>query len=245
MGKSKAIPFRSKRVVDDDFEYVGSPTSPRFRGPVRAPEVTPRTPNQELLLEKLKRIDPAIVIATGSAGSGKSHIATVVGLRKLYDGHVKKIIITRPAVTVDEDHGFLPGTIQDKMAPFMRPIYDSMYTVYSPKQVQQLIDEQIIEICPLAYCRGRTFNDAWVICDEVNNTTPNQLLLLMTRLGENSKMVLTGDEMQSDLRGPNGLADILRRIGPDGVTGEIEVVRFGSNDVVRHPVIKTVLRLYE
>lgn len=129
------------------------------------------------------------------------------------------------------------------MAPWLIPIMDAMHTVFPPAYVRRLIEDKVIEICPIAYCRGRTFNDAWIICDECSNTTPKQLLMLMTRIGENSKMILTGDETQSDIKGENGLSDLLSRMD-DGVSGEIEVMRFGTEDVVRHPVVKTVLRMY-
>jgi phosphate starvation-inducible PhoH-like protein len=201
---------------------------------ITRPSVIPRNTNQRLLIDKLKGPSPSITIATGFAGTAKTYLSTVVGLQQLYDGRVKKMIVTRPAVPAGEELGFLPGTLSDKMLPWLRPIMDSMHDVLPQAYIRRLMDDGTIEICPIAYCRGRTFNDAYILCDEVAN---------ITRLGENSKMVMTGDVTQSDLAGENGLADFLTRVG-DGIPREIEVVRFNAADVVRHPVVKTVLALY-
>ena len=211
----------------------------------KAPKVQPRNANQARLIEKLKAMDPPIVIASGSAGAGKTMIASMVGLRKLYDGHVKRIIITRPVASmVGEELGHLPGTMASKMAPWTVSILESFYSVLSPYQVQHLMDENIIEICPVAYCRGRTFSDAWVIVDESQNLHVPSFKALLSRIGPNSKMVITGDQSQSDIKGVNGLVDFLSRIG-EGIPGEIEVINFTNADVVRHPVIQTVLDLYD
>lgn len=235
--------MRFSRMIASAAKQQAVRTPQKAKEIITRPSVIPRNANQRLLIDKLKSPTPSIVVATGCAGSAKTYLSTVMGLQQLHDGRVKKMIVTRPAVPAGEDLGFLPGTLEDKMLPWLRPIMDSMHDVLPPAYVKRLMDDGTIEISPIAYCRGRTFNDAYILCDEVANITPHQLLMLCTRLGLNSKMVLTGDVTQSDLVGGNGLADFLTRIG-DGIPKEIEVVRFTTDDVVRHPVVKTVLRLY-
>lgn len=210
------------------------------------PPIKARNPKQEEFLALLNNPDIPIVVATGPAGCGKTHLASLVGLKKLHEGEVQRIIITRPAVSVDEEHGFLPGSLEDKMDPWMRPIYDSFHHFYSPQKVQSMIENKVIEICPLAYTRGRTFENAWVIGDEIQNCTVSQTMMLLTRIGQNSKMVITGDLAQSDLRGISGLKDLVRRIDENGgQMGDIHKLHFGQGDVVRHSVIKNVLQLYK
>jgi phosphate starvation-inducible PhoH-like protein len=210
------------------------------------PQIKPKNAKQSEFLQLLENPEPPIVIATGPAGCGKTHLASLVGLKKLHEGSVQKLIITRPAVSVDEDHGFLPGTLEEKMDPWMRPIYDSFYHFYSPKKIQSLLDDKVIEICPLAYARGRTFENAWIIGDEAQNCTVTQLMMLLTRIGKNSKLVITGDLAQSDLIGVSGLSDLVKRLEKYGVNmPDIQKLHFSENDVERHPVIKNVLRLYK
>lgn len=191
---------------------------------------------------------PPIVIGSGSAGSGKTAFAVHVAARKLVAGEIGKIILTRPTVSVDEDLGFLPGDILAKMDPYMRPIYDVLYLYFHPSKVEALIAKQIIEICPLAFLRGRTFNSAFIIADEFQNSTTSQMLALLTRIGKDSKLVITGDPSQHD-RGfeVNGLKDLLQRIHdrPDvGLAADVQVVEFRAEDVQRHPVIKKILKIY-
>lgn len=210
------------------------------------PQIKPRNEKQKEFLDILQNPAYPIVVATGCAGGGKTHLASLMGLKNLHEQNVQRLIITRPAVSVDEDHGFLPGTLEEKMAPWVAPLYDSFYTFYSPKKVQSLIEDKTIEICPLAYTRGRTFNNAWIIADECQNTTPIQMKMLLTRIGQGSTMVITGDLAQSDLHGTNGLQDLIRRLDTYGTnTDKIARVHFGMDDIVRHPVIKDVLNLYK
>ena len=187
------------------------------------------------------------LLFTGPAGTGKTILACHLGLRKLQSGDVQKLILTRPAVSVEEQHGFLPGTLEEKMEPWLRPVYDVFYQYFSPQKLQSLIQKQVIEICPLAYMRGRTFENAWIIADEAQNMTPNQMLMLLTRIGNNSKMIITGDPKQHD-RGfeQNGLTDFLQRYEEkkDKFSNEIMVVEFIYTDVERHPVIRKILGLY-
>lgn len=210
------------------------------------PKSCARNKAQSRYIEMLEADKPPIVIASGYAGTGKSYLATQIGLQKLKAGHVNKLVLTRPAVCIDEQHGFLPGTLEEKMTPWMRPITDVMDKIYTPDEVNKLVKNRIVEICPLAFMRGRTFEDAWVICDEAQNCTPKQMLMLLTRIGKNSKIIVTGDPIQFD-RGfeVNGLSDLIHKLEHSKITSEhIDHIAFGKSDVVRHPVINHVLSLY-
>lgn len=204
----------------------------------------PRNENQERYVKLLESPSHPIVISTGPAGCGKTLWAVVVGMRKLQSGQISKIVLTRPAVSVDEEHGFLPGTLEEKMDPWIRPLYDVMYKYFTPKQVQQMIEKQIIEICPLAYMRGRTFENAWIILDESQNTLKSQMLMALTRIGHGSKLVVTGDPLQHD-RGfeTNGLSDLLQRLEYKQ-NDDIALIQFAVSDIERHPIISKVLKLY-
>lgn len=208
--------------------------------------IAPKNPKQAQYVELLRRNNPTIVVASGSAGSGKTMFATHIGMQKLQSGEVDKLIITRPAVSVDEELGFLPGKLEDKMAPWTRPVFDVMQH-YCPKaKIEKLMKDNIIEIAPLAYMRGRTFEKSWIICDEAQNTTINQMLMVLTRIGNGSKMIITGDPQQYD-RGfsHNGLQDLTEKLLYKPYNPEfIEVVEFEEQDVERHPVIPFILELY-
>jgi phosphate starvation-inducible protein PhoH and related proteins len=206
--------------------------------------LTARSPRQQRYLNILREQNPYVVIATGCAGSGKTMLATHVGIEKLKEGSVDRIIITRPAVSVDESHGYLPGTLDDKMEPWTRPITDVLNQKFSCDEITRMFQARVIEICPLAYMRGRTFENAWIICDEAQNCTPNQMLMVLTRIGDGSKLVITGDLAQHD-RGfeRNGLVDFIDRIdasNPDGIS----MIEFEESDVIRHPIIPTILSMY-
>ena len=206
-------------------------------------QLLPRNLSQESFIDKLEDPSVNIVFAVGPAGTGKTMLATIAGIRALKAGDIKKIIITRPAVSVDEQHGFLPGTLVDKMQPWVLPILDYFYEYYTKSQVLALIENGVLEIAPLAYMRGRTFKDAWIIGDEFQNSLPSQMKMMLTRIGDNSKIVITGDIQQHD-RGfeSNGLKDVIGRArGRPGIA----VCEFGSKDIERHPIIDTVLDMYE
>lgn len=206
----------------------------------------PRNANQEAYVKVLESSAHPIIIATGPAGCGKSLWACVQGVRMLQKGAISKIVLTRPAVSVDEEHGFLPGTLEQKMDPWLRPLYDVLYKYYTPKQISQLIEKQVIEICPLAFMRGRTFEDSWIILDEAQNTLKNQMLMTLTRIGRGSKLIVTGDPAQHD-RGfeTNGLVDLIHRVERNAGHSEIALIKFGDTDIERHPIIQKVLRLYK
>lgn len=209
--------------------------------------VKPKNEKQTRYLELLKANKPDVVIATGAAGSGKTLLAAHVGVLKLVNHEVRKLVITRPAVSVDEQHGFLPGNLEKKMEPWIRPIYDVLLMHFPRNKIDHMIKDQVIEVCPLAFMRGRTFENAWIICDETQNTTPNQMLMMLTRIGMNSKIVITGDPNQYD-RGfnNNGLSDLLSRLEYQPQQDKwVEVVEFQEEDVERNPIIPHVLTLYK
>jgi phosphate starvation-inducible PhoH-like protein len=193
-----------------------------------------------------------ILIGVGPAGCGKTHIACQVGLSKLLANEVKKIIITRPAIVVDESHGYLPGCLREKMAPYMIPIYESFLESISQRQLDKFMNDSLIEVAPFAFMRGRTFNNAFVIADESQNITKNQMKNLLTRMGESSQLVITGDLQQSDLLNSdgsarsNGLSDIIERVRrmTDDLRS-IEIVEFSNDDILRSAILPEVLAMYD
>ena len=185
-----------------------------------------------------------MVFAVGPAGTGKTLISTLAGLKLLKSNKINKFVVTRPAVSVDEQHGFLPGTLVEKMAPWTRPIFDLFEEYYSPEQIEFMVNDNKLEVAPLAYMRGRTFKDSWIIADEMQNATDNQMKMLLTRIGDGSKLVVTGDLDQHD-RGfeSNGLKCFIQRLIDQG-SDRIKLVQFEKGDVERHPIVAEVLKLY-
>jgi phosphate starvation-inducible protein PhoH and related proteins len=206
--------------------------------------IVPRNFRQDDLLGLIEDKNINIVFATGPAGTGKTFISTLAGIRSLKKNNIDKFVVTRPAVSVDEQHGFLPGTLQEKMAPWTRPIMDCFEEYYSPDQIEYMLNDNKIEIAPLAYMRGRTFKNSYIIADEMQNATDNQMKMLLTRIGDNSKLIVTGDLAQHE-RGyeSNGLKLFIERLTRLG-SERIKVVQFGNADIERHPVVTEVLRLY-
>tara|TARA_B100001057_G_scaffold332574_1_gene333000 strand:+ start:1212 stop:1952 length:741 start_codon:yes stop_codon:yes gene_type:complete len=207
--------------------------------------VIPKNITQDTLVESLEHTDTNITFAVGPAGTGKTYIATKKAIQALTSGAVSKIIVTRPAVSVDEQHGFLPGTLQEKMAPWTRPIIDIFEEHFTPSHIENMIEANIIEIAPLAYMRGRTFKNAFIIADEMQNATQEQMKMLLTRIGPNSKLVVTGDLNQHDRGfGDNGLKDFLVRI--EGKQSRyIKTIYFDTRDIERHPAVAEVLSFYD
>jgi phosphate starvation-inducible PhoH-like protein len=207
--------------------------------------IVPRNFKQDDLLESLTNPDNNIVFTTGPAGTGKTLISTLYAIREFRAGRVDKIVITRPAVSVDEQHGFLPGTLVEKMAPWTRPIFDIFDQFYHPKEMEYLVENNKIEVAPLAYMRGRTFKDAIILADEMQNATPEQMKMLLTRIGDNSKLIVTGDLNQHD-RGysDNGLKDFLERIR-EVKSERISLVEFDHTQIERHPAVAEVLKIYK
>ena len=204
----------------------------------------PRNKNQETYIKTLQDENKHIVFAIGPAGTGKTLLAVQNGIKLLQEGIVDKIIVTRPAVSVDEDLGFLPGTLNEKMAPWTRPIFDVLGEYYQAKDIETMLLEGVIEISPLAYMRGRTFKNAYIIADEMQDATQNQMKMLLTRLGENSKMVVTGDLAQADRLNDNGLINFCNLLESRTTLKYIDVVRFEHKDIERHNAVKEILQIY-
>lgn len=207
--------------------------------------IIPRNISQESYLELLKNPKKYVVFAIGPAGTGKTMLAVQMAIKLFKEGLIKKIVVTRPAVSVDEQHGFLPGTLNQKMEPWTRPIFDVFEEYYHPKEIAGMLEDGVIEISPLAYMRGRTFKNAFVIADEMQNATPSQMKMLLTRLGENSRMVVTGDLNQADRPSENGLLEFCELYGEGGDFRMIAMAKFETKDVERHPVVKEILQIYK
>jgi phosphate starvation-inducible PhoH-like protein len=207
----------------------------------RKRQIAPRSRTQQDYIRELMRHE--LVFGIGPAGTGKTYLAVAVAVSMKLSGQVDRIILSRPAVEAGERLGFLPGDMREKIDPYLRPLYDALYDMLPGEQVVKLLESGEIEVAPLAFMRGRTLSNAMVILDEAQNTSPVQMKMLLTRLGENSRMVVTGDLSQIDLPigVPSGLRDALNIL--DGVEG-ISVVRFGDADVVRHPLVTRIVRAY-
>ena len=212
----------------------------------RSVEIVPKSLAQERLILSLFDTETHITIAVGPAGTGKTYLAMQAAIQALRTGQVDRIVLTRPAVGVDDEkHGFLPGDLNQKMEPWTRPLLDVLHEYYSPKDVAQMLADQVIEISPLAFMRGRTFKSAYIIADEMQNATPSQMKMLLTRIGAGSKIVVTGDIEQTDRTTVNnGLIDIAARLESTPSRG-LQVCRLGAKDVQRHPIIATVLEIYQ
>jgi phosphate starvation-inducible PhoH-like protein len=204
--------------------------------------VFPKTINQKKYLEAIE--NNAIIFGIGPAGTGKTYLAVLSALKKLKDNQIKKIILTRPAVEAGEKLGFLPGDLKEKIDPYLRPLYDAMYEILGIKLSTEYIEKGIIEIAPLAYMRGRTLENAYVILDEAQNTTINQMKLFLTRLGFGSKMIVTGDITQSDLP-PQVQSGLIRASHILKNVDDIKIMYFDELDVVRHPLVQTIIKRFE
>jgi phosphate starvation-inducible PhoH-like protein len=209
----------------------------------RSVNIIPRNKNQEHYILKLTDSEKNIVFGIGPAGTGKTMLACQVGVKLFLEGAVDRIVVTRPAVSADEDLGFLPGTLEQKMAPWTRPIFDVFREYFYANEIEGMIQEGVIEISPLAYMRGRTFKDSFIIADEMQNATPNQMKMLLTRIGTGSKMVVTGDLNQADRLKDNGLIDFINHLS-NTETKRIDCVHFIQNDIERHEAVREVLKIY-
>jgi phosphate starvation-inducible PhoH-like protein len=240
---------RSSRVAHAHAPLRDATVEPLFKGDwhplAREPEreqsflrkVRPQGENQRALMAAIERHH--LSLALGPAGTGKTYLAVSAAVEALEAGRVARIVLTRPAVEAGESLGFLPGDLHDKLAPYLRPLYDALNERIGGKRVRQLMTEGAIEVAPVAYMRGRTLNNAFVVIDEAQNCTYGQIKMLVTRLGWHSTMVVTGDPDQSDLLdGISGLADIARRL--EAVPG-VAVIRLTDRDIVRHPLVADML----
>ena len=202
----------------------------------------PRTPNQTANLKALLESD--VTFGIGPAGTGKTYLAVAAAVDAFERDAVERIVLTRPAIEAGERLGFLPGDLTQKVDPYLRPLYDALFDLFGFEKTQRLIEKQVIEIAPLAYMRGRTLNNAFVILDEAQNTTVEQMKMFLTRFGFGSKMVITGDITQIDLPGgkASGLKDAARILAD--VPG-IGVIKFSEHDVVRHEIVGSIIKAYE
>ncbi|WP_031545090.1 PhoH family protein [Salinicoccus luteus] len=224
------------------IEYLADLYNEEIARDVKGKSIRAKTTGQRLYIENIKRNDLAFGI--GPAGTGKTFLAVVLACQMLRENSVKRIVLTRPAVEAGENLGFLPGDLKEKVDPYLRPLYDGLHTVLGAEQTDRLIERGVIEVAPLAYMRGRTLNEAFVILDEAQNTTEMQMKMFLTRLGFGSKMVVTGDETQIDLPGStkSGLVESVRLLSD--VKG-IAVNKMDESDVVRHPLVSKIIKAYE
>jgi phosphate starvation-inducible PhoH-like protein len=211
-------------------------------------EVEAYNEKQQMFIDTLKNEEDIIIFSIGQAGTGKTLISCNYAILNLLNKNYSKIVITRPIVSVDEDHGFLPGSIEKKMDPWLKPLYDIFKKNVSAETLKKMLDKEIIEICPLAYMRGRTFDNCVIIADEMQNSTVNQMKMLLTRIGKNSKMIINGDNQQSDFRykneNNNGLKHFMDNYKISENKKGIKIIEFGLEEIERHPIIETVLRIY-
>jgi phosphate starvation-inducible PhoH-like protein len=233
--QSNVINFdpRFDRRQDDQFE----PKKKRV-------QVYPKNLSQETYILKLTDTQKMIIFAIGPAGTGKTMLAVQHAINQLKNGEVEKIVITRPAVSVDEQHGFLPGDLNQKMEPWTKPIMDVFADNYNAREIKRMLEEGVIEISPLAYMRGRTFKNSVIIADEMQNATPSQMKMLLTRLGQGSKMVVTGDLQQADRPSTNGLLEFLNLYNDFKGHRYVDVCHFTVGDIERHEAVKEILAIY-
>lgn len=232
---------QQSQVVENTINFHPAPKSQS-----KNIELVPKTRGQERLVLNLLDDAVTIAVAVGPAGTGKTYLAMQAALRALRNKDADRIILTRPAVGVeDEQHGFLPGDLMSKMEPWTRPLLDVVKEYYHPREIVKLMEDQVIEISPLAYMRGRTFKNAWIIADEMQNATPGQMKMLLSRIGQGSKIVVTGDVEQADRKThDNGLLDLCSRLKENQVPG-LAIVELGGRDIQRHPMISSILGLYQ
>ena len=214
----------------------------RIEVPSKRRFVIPRTPGQKAYVDAMRTHD--VVFAVGPAGTGKTHLAVAMAVENLTKGEVSRIILTRPAVEAGERLGYLPGALEEKINPYLRPIYDALYEMMEIDMVQRYIDRGIIEVAPLAFMRGRTLNDSFIILDEAQNTTSEQMKMFLTRLGFDAKAVITGDVTQIDLPSekPSGLIQVQTLLA--AIPG-IKFAMFSGQDVVRHELVQSIIQAYE
>jgi len=246
----------------DDSWFDADPSTGKGRN--IAPNYNPRTPAQTTYVNALENRELPIVFGIGPAGCGKTLFACLTAVKELRSGKIKKIVLTRPIVPVEEEEiGFLPGSLVKKMDPWTRPIFDILLEFYPQRDLDHMVQNGIIEISPLAFMRGRTFKQSFIIADEMQNSTPNQMMMLTTRIGDASKMIITGDLKQTD-RGErgNGLSDLIQKVEayqsdllpmhadsnsvfPIQYKKDIEIVRMTASDVQRNPIVTRILDIYQ
>lgn len=229
------------RLLDSTQNADGSPSSTidLFE---KAKRIRPRTPGQERYVDAIRKHD--LIFCLGPAGCGKTYLAVAMAVNALRSEKVRKIVLVRPAVEAGEKLGFLPGDLLAKVNPFLRPLLDSMHDMLNYEQVRLYMDNDVVEIIPLAFMRGRTLNETFIILDEAQNTTVTQMKMFLTRMGEGSKIVVTGDATQSDLPKDvtSGFNDAMSRL--DGIDG-VAIVELGGEDIVRHRLVREIVKAYD
>jgi phosphate starvation-inducible PhoH-like protein len=228
-------------VTDGTRQPLGQLAGHKVLTPPRRAPIIPRTEQQLDYVQAIQKFD--IVFGIGPAGTGKTYLAMAMGVDALRKEQVKRIILTRPAVEAGEALGFLPGDLQEKIFPYLRPLYDALYDMVESEEIQRYMDRGVIEIAPLAYMRGRTLNHAFVILDEAQNTTTEQMFMFLTRLGTDSKCVVTGDQTQIDLPRKHG-SGLIEAMHALGTVPGIHFTRFSDRDVVRHPLVRSIVLAY-
>ncbi|MGE6609926.1 PhoH family protein [Peribacillus sp. NPDC076916] len=239
---SRDVLYAIEMARKGTLEYFGELYDEEIAKTAKGKSIKVKTIGQRYYIQAIKKQD--LVFGIGPAGTGKTYLAVVMAINALKNGHVKRIILTRPAVEAGESLGFLPGDLKEKVDPYLRPLYDALHDLLGMEQTQRMIERGTIEIAPLAYMRGRTLEDAFVILDEAQNTTEAQMKMFLTRLGFGSKMVITGDRTQIDL--PKGMKSGLVRVEEilKNVKG-LSFVYFEQSDVVRHPLVAKIITAYE
>jgi phosphate starvation-inducible PhoH-like protein len=209
----------------------------------------PKTMNQQKYLQAIENENTKLVIANGPAGTGKTLFACISAIELLKNNNIDKIILTRPLVSVEEEIGFLPGNINQKMDPWTKPIIDIFSEYYNRLDIEKMIYNNILEIIPLGLMRGRTFKNSYIIADEMQNSTPNQMKMITTRIGEDSKMIITGDLNQSDLKDKNGLDDLITKYESYRNTNDlndlIQIIKLENTDIERSKIVKTIMNIYD
>jgi phosphate starvation-inducible PhoH-like protein len=231
-----------RMVIEDTKTHISEVLTDIVKVSGRVKSVVPKTPRQKTYVQFIKDYD--VVFGIGPAGTGKTYLAVAMAVNMFLNKKVSRIILTRPAVEAGERLGFLPGDIADKINPYLRPLYDALYNMMDFEKVGHLIEKNVIELAPLAFMRGRTLNDAFIILDEAQNTTVEQMKMFLTRLGFNSKAVITGDITQVDLPSDKKSGLIVVRDILKDVEG-LKFVDFTKNDVIRHPLVQRIINAYE
>jgi phosphate starvation-inducible PhoH-like protein len=244
---------RSRKAESQQFLQQSNETlkssnyQPKFSNLKKAVNIVPRNVKQEEYLEYLSDDNRKLIVASGAAGTGKTSLAVMAGIKQLSEKKISKIVLSRPAVGVEnEDHGFLPGTIYDKMLPWVMPLMDVLEQYYSQKEITALLENKVICIEPLMYLRGRNLEKSWIIFDEAQNSTMNQMKMILTRLCEGSKIIITGDPNQKDkqFRYDNGLDDLMNKIDKSE-SKLFGMVKFENKDIVRSELVKEILAMYD
>ena len=238
----RKVKYATKLLQENPSINLGDIYNEVLQVNFKGKNIKAKTLGQKIYVEAIKNFD--LVFAIGPAGTGKTYLAMVMAVKNLLNNNVNRIILTRPAIEAGENLGFLPGDMQEKVDPYLRPLYDALYDILGPEKVNDYLEKDIIEIAPLAYMRGRTLDDSFIILDEAQNTKPQQMKMFLTRIGFDSRAVITGDITQVDL--PNheksGLNQVKKVLGDiDG----IEFVYLSKEDVVRHDLVRKIIKAYE